>query len=211
MLTTCLRGVASAGLHGVRRRHEESDSKPAIKNPLIQGFKLGSKRPKPATERSDLGRPNHRLQEPFSLPFRYLPPSTALVHAAESKTALKERQHVHRNRASDTDLHSISSYLIPLTCSLNPQLLTESVARLMYLRVYDSRVSSHQPAPTLSLCYLLTHAHSTLFTPTLPTITCTQVLCFLDRLTWSTVSCGVTTSTRLTVCLPTQPSVCESF
>ena len=30
-------------------------------------------------------------------------------------------------------------------------------------------------------------------------------------LTWPTLSCCVTTSTRLTVCLPAQPSVCEAF
>jgi hypothetical protein len=29
----------------------------------------------------------------------------------------------------------------------------------MYLRVYTSRDSSHQPAPSPSLCYSLTHAH----------------------------------------------------
>ena len=92
----------------------------------------------------------------------------------------------------------------------NPQLLADSSARLLYLRVYDSRVSSHQPAPSPSLCYSLTHAHSTLPTPTLLTITCTQVW-FPERLTRPTVSCCVTTRTRLTVCLPAQPSVCEVF
>jgi hypothetical protein len=93
----------------------------------------------------------------------------------------------------------------------NPQPLTESDARLMYLRVYDNRVSSRQPAPSPSLCFFLTHTHNTLPTPTLLTITCTQLLCLLERLTWPTVSCCVTTSTRLTVCLPAQPSVCEAF
>ena len=53
----------------------------------------------------------------------------------------------------------------------HPQPLTDSSTRLMYLRVYDSRISSHQPAPSPSLCDLLTHAHSTLPTPTLITIT----------------------------------------
>jgi hypothetical protein len=79
----------------------------------------------------------------------------------------------------------------------------------MYLRVYDSRVSSHQPTPSPSLHYFLTHAHSTLPTPTFLTITCTQVLWFIECLTWTTVSYWVTTSTSLTVCLPVQPSVCE--
>jgi hypothetical protein len=41
----------------------------------------------------------------------------------------------------------------------NPQSLAESDVRLMYLRVYDSRDSSRQPAPSPSLCYSLTHAH----------------------------------------------------
>ncbi len=41
----------------------------------------------------------------------------------------------------------------------NPQLLTESDTRLMYLRVYDSRDSSRQPALSPSLYYSLTHAH----------------------------------------------------
>ena len=41
----------------------------------------------------------------------------------------------------------------------NPQPLAESAARLMHLRVYDSRDSSRQPAPSPSVCYSLTHAH----------------------------------------------------
>ncbi len=93
----------------------------------------------------------------------------------------------------------------------NPQFLTESSTRLMYLRVYDNRDRSHQSAPSPSLWYLLTHAHITLPTPTLLTITWTQVLWFLECLTWSTVSCCVTTRSRLTVCLPVQPSVWEVF
>jgi hypothetical protein len=64
----------------------------------------------------------------------------------------------------------------------NPQLLADSAARLMYSRVYDNRDSSHQSAPSPSLYSSLTHAHSTLPTPTLITITCTQVLWFLERL-----------------------------
>ncbi len=40
-----------------------------------------------------------------------------------------------------------------------PQPLAESAARLMYLRVYDSRDSSRQPAPSPSLGYSLTHVH----------------------------------------------------
>ena len=84
----------------------------------------------------------------------------------------------------------------------NPQPLAESTVRLMYLRVYDIRVSSHQSSPSPSLSYLLTHEHNTLPTPTLLTITCTQVLWFLERLARFTVSCCVTTRTRLTACLP---------
>jgi hypothetical protein len=41
----------------------------------------------------------------------------------------------------------------------NPQPLAESSVRLMYLRVYDSRDGSRQPAPCPSLCHSLTHAH----------------------------------------------------
>ena len=93
----------------------------------------------------------------------------------------------------------------------NPQPLVDSSARLMYLRVYDNRDSSRQSAPSPSLCYSLTHAHSTLPTSTLITITCTQVLWFLERLTRPTVSSGETTRTRLIICLPSQPSVCEAF
>jgi hypothetical protein len=92
-----------------------------------------------------------------------------------------------------------------------PQPLADSTARLMNLRVYDSRHSSCQPAPSPSLCYSFTHAHSTLPTPTLITITCTQVLWFLERLTRPTVSCCETTRIRLNICLPVQPSVCEAF
>ncbi len=93
----------------------------------------------------------------------------------------------------------------------NPQLLDDSAARLMYSRVYDNRDRSHQSAPSPSLFSSLTHAHSTLPTPTLITITCNQVLWFLERLTRPTVSFCETTRTRLTICLPTQPSVCEAF
>ncbi len=84
-------------------------------------------------------------------------------------------------------------------------------ARLMYLRVYDSRVSSHQPAPSPSLCYLVTHEHRTLPTPTFITFTCTQVLWFLESLTSPVVSFDETTRTMITICLPTQPSVGETF
>jgi hypothetical protein len=93
----------------------------------------------------------------------------------------------------------------------NPQLLAESAARLVHLRVYDNRDSSHQSAPSPSLSYSLTHAHNTLPTPTFITITYTQVLWFLERLTRPTVSSCETTRTRLTICLPVQPSVCEAF
>jgi hypothetical protein len=93
----------------------------------------------------------------------------------------------------------------------NPQPLDDSAARLMNLRVYDNRENSHQSAPSPSLCYSLTHAHNTLPTPTLITITCTQVLWFLERLTRPTVSCCETTRIRLNICLPVQTSVCEAF
>ncbi len=93
----------------------------------------------------------------------------------------------------------------------NPQPLADSAARLMNLRVYDNRDNSHQSVPSPSLCYSLRHTHSTLPTPTLITITYTQVLWFLERLTRPTVSCCETTRTRLNICLPTQPSVCEAL
>ncbi len=84
----------------------------------------------------------------------------------------------------------------------NPQPLADSSTRLMYLRVYDSRVTSHQSVPSPSPCYLVTHEHSTLPTPTFITITCTQVLWCLERLTRPTVSCYETTRTSFTICLP---------
>ncbi len=93
----------------------------------------------------------------------------------------------------------------------NPQVLVDSASRLMYSRVYDNRDSSHQSAPSPSLHSSLTHAHSTLPTPTLITITCTQVLWFLERLTRTEVSFYETTRTSLTICLPAQPSVGEAF
>ena len=114
---------------------------------------------------------------------------------------------LHPPRPYDPRSHMHTGPLVIATA----QPLAESTSRLMYLRVYDSRDSSHQPAPSPSLCYSLTHAHSTLPTPTLLTITCTQVLWFLERLTRPTVSCCETTRTRLTICLPAQPSVCEAF
>jgi hypothetical protein len=49
----------------------------------------------------------------------------------------------------------------------------------MYLRVYDIRDSSHQTPPSSSLSYSITHPDITLPTPTLLTITYTQVLWFL--------------------------------
>ena len=93
----------------------------------------------------------------------------------------------------------------------NPQPLAESAAKLMYLRVHDSRDSSFKPTLSPSLSHSLTHPHNTLPTPTLLTITCTQVLWFLARLARPTASCYVITTTRLTVCLPSEPSVCEAF
>jgi hypothetical protein len=44
----------------------------------------------------------------------------------------------------------------------NPQPLTESVVRLIYLRVYDNRDTSSKPGPSLSVCSSLKHAHITL-------------------------------------------------
>ncbi len=69
-----------------------------------------------------------------------------------------------------------------------------------------------EPALLLNKFFsLLTHGHSTLPTPTLITITYTQVLWCLERLTRPTVSCRETTRTRLTICLPASPSVYETF
>jgi hypothetical protein len=42
----------------------------------------------------------------------------------------------------------------------NTQPLSESAARLMHLRVYDSRDTSHQSTPSPSLSYSLTHTHT---------------------------------------------------
>jgi hypothetical protein len=91
----------------------------------------------------------------------------------------------------------------------NPQPLSGSPARLMYLRVYDSRVSSRQPpyvymTVELALTSLhpprpyATRSHMHTAPSPLPrTITCTQVLWFLERLTRPTVSFSETTRTRL--------------
>jgi hypothetical protein len=86
-----------------------------------------------------------------------------------------------------------------------PQSLADSTARLIYLRVYDSRASSCKSVPSpLSLCYSLTLAHIIHTpippTPTFLTFTCTQVLWFLACLTRTRAS-GVTTrpATRLTI------------
>jgi hypothetical protein len=83
----------------------------------------------------------------------------------------------------------------------NTQLLDDSVARLMDSRVYDNRDNSHQSAPSPSLYSSLTHAHNTLPTPTLITITCTQVIWFLECLTRPAVSFSETTRTRFTISL----------
>ncbi len=91
---------------------------------------------------------------------------------------------------------------------LNPQPLTESVTRLMYLRVYDNRDKSRSLHPPRPLFYSLTHTQITLPTPTILTITFTQLLWFLDRLVRSTVSYYLTTRTRL---FHVQQSVCETF
>jgi hypothetical protein len=42
----------------------------------------------------------------------------------------------------------------------NPSILTESVGRLMYLRVYDRRDSSSKPTPSPSVWYSFTDTHS---------------------------------------------------
>jgi hypothetical protein len=91
----------------------------------------------------------------------------------------------------------------------NPQFLSESTTRLMHLRVYDNRDSSHQSSPSPSLCYSLTHTHNTLSTPTLLTITYTQVLWFLECLTNPTVSCCETIGLGLLYVYPYNP-VCVS-
>jgi hypothetical protein len=117
---------------------------------------------------------------------------------------------VHDNRDNSHQTTPSPSPSYPLTHTYrsigyrnhNPQPLTESVTRLMHLRVYDCRDRSHQSVPSPSLYYSFTHTHNTLPTPTLLTITCTQVLWFLERLTRPTVSYWVTTKTSLTVCLP---------
>jgi hypothetical protein len=93
----------------------------------------------------------------------------------------------------------------------NPHLLDDSAARLMYSRVYDNRDSSHQSAPSPSLCSSLTHAHSTLPTPTLITITWTQVLWFLECLTRTAVSFCETTRTSLLYVYPRNPVCARRF
>jgi hypothetical protein len=79
----------------------------------------------------------------------------------------------------------------------NPQPLTESSTRLMYLRVYDNQDISRQPVPSPSLSYSFTHTHNTLPTLTLLTITWTQVLWFLESMVRPTVSWYVTISLGL--------------
>ncbi len=116
---------------------------------------------------------------------------------------------LHPLRPYATRSHMHTGPLVIATAT--PSLWAESATRLMYLRVYDSRDSSRQPAPSPSVCYSLKHAHSTLPTPTILTITCTQVLWFLELLTRPTVSCCETTRTRLTVCLLAQPSLTSSL
>jgi hypothetical protein len=62
--------------------------------------------------------------------------------------------HYHYPRAPRTQAHRSIGYL-----NHNPQVLTESTVRLMYLCVYDSRDTSRQPPPSPSLSYSLTHVH----------------------------------------------------
>jgi hypothetical protein len=64
-----------------------------------------------------------------------------------------------------------------------PQPLADSAARLMYLRVYDSRASFSKPAPSpSSLYYSLTLAHS-IHPPTPPTPTATRLTIISTRAT----------------------------
>jgi hypothetical protein len=76
--------------------------------------------------------------------------------------------------------------------NLNPQSLSESVVRPMYLRVLQCQSTYLLPARTLPVRILLTHTYTQhpprATTPTLLTITHTQVLWFLPCLVRPTTS-----------------------
>jgi hypothetical protein len=85
-----------------------------------------------------------------------------------------------RYRLPDTRLTFV---FLCVTFRGSPFLLAESATRLMYLRVYDIRVTSRQSAPSPSLCYSVITTSTprylspafTLPVPRIPTNTCTQV------------------------------------
>ena len=87
MLATCLRSGAGTGLSGIHRRHEERDSRPAIKNLLIQG-------PQSRIQEAETCNRAFSIREAQSAraPFIFfpVPPAAALVHAEDSKMALKQ-------------------------------------------------------------------------------------------------------------------------
>jgi hypothetical protein len=66
--------------------------------------------------------------------------------------------HLPRPYANRSHMHTGPLVIATATPSFS---VAESATRLMYhsLRVYDSRDSSRQPAPSPSLCYSFTHAH----------------------------------------------------
>jgi hypothetical protein len=135
-------------------------------------------------------------------------------HPAPSPSLGYSLTHAHRSIGYHNGYHN-----------RNPQTLTESTVRLMHLRVHDNRDNSPQPEPSPSLVYSLTHVHRSIGyrnrnPQPLPesTVRLMHLRVYNSRdnsyqssPSPSLVSCYVTTRTRLTVCLPAQPSVFEVF
>ncbi len=84
------------------------------------------------------------------------PDSTRPLHYSKSDCRVS-RSPVLSPWSSLTHAHRSIGYR-----NRNPQLLSESVTRLMFLRVYDNRDNSRQPAPSPSLWYSLTHAQKSI-------------------------------------------------
>ena len=103
------------------------------------------------------------------IPVRHdIAPMLDMTRTAQVVLGSDRKKEIELQRTSHVNSHSyVISYFIFLFCFLPnlfffyllKLLLADSAARLMYSRVYGSRVGSHQSAPSPSLCYSLTHAH----------------------------------------------------
>ena len=107
-------------------------------------------------------------------------------YSIDNKQLNPTRSHGHRYIGSGSCNKPLA--LVLLLQNKQPQPVSESTVILMYLRVYDSRHNSGNPAPSPFPRSSLTHSHNihspTLPTPTLLTKVHYLLYIYLDRLIW---------------------------